>query len=225
MEALAQQFSVSMHVGTCRLPRLGGPCSSIPSSSHVSSLSSSAAIRGTPLTVSLASSSLPAPASRRPLALPRAQAVDAAELEADEGPALGRKYPPFAAFRIHGTGRRKTAVARVGLIEGDGNFIVNGLALSDYFQDQALLIQAVKLPLSSLGYLSKYDVVVKAHGGGLSAQAQAMMLGIARALVKVNETNKPPLKAQGMLTRDSRSVERKKYGLKKARKAPQFSKR
>lgn len=83
----------------------------------------------------------------------------------------------------------------------------------------------MKLPLSSLGYLNKYDVVVKAHGGGLSAQAQAMMLAISRALVVANEANKPPLKAQGMLTRDSRSVERKKYGLKKARKAPQYSKR
>eukprot|EP00475_Leptophrys_vorax_P005904 TRINITY_DN13580_c0_g1_i1.p1 TRINITY_DN13580_c0_g1~~TRINITY_DN13580_c0_g1_i1.p1 ORF type:complete len:215 (+),score=7.33 TRINITY_DN13580_c0_g1_i1:122-766(+) len=136
-----------------------------------------------------------------------------------------RQYPPFAAFRIHGTGRRKTAVARVGLIEGTGNFVVNGLPLNEYFQNQALMIQAVKLPLSSLGYETKYDVIVKAHGGGLNAQAQAMVLGIARALVAASVANRPPLKAQGMLTRDARSVERKKYGLKKARKAPQFSKR
>ena len=88
-----------------------------------------------------------------------------------------------------------------------------------------LPLQAVKLPLSSLGYESKYDIVVKAHGGGLNAQAQAMVLGIARALVAASADNRPPLKAQGMLTRDSRAVERKKYGLKKARKASQFSKR
>ena len=85
--------------------------------------------------------------------------------------------------------------------------------------------QAVKLPLSSLGYEGKYDLVIKAHGGGLSAQAQAMVMGIARALCVANLANRPPLKAQGMLTRDSRSVDRKKAGLKKARKAPQFSKR
>ncbi|CAI7922961.1 unnamed protein product [Closterium sp. NIES-54] len=94
------------------------------------------------------------------------------------------------------------------------------------FQHPLFLYQAaVKLPLSSLGYEGKYDVVVKAHGGGLNAQAQAMVLGIARALVAASAANRPPLKAQGMLTRDARSVERKKYGLKKARKAPQFSKR
>ena len=85
-----------------------------------------------------------------------------------------------------------------------------------------LPLQAVKLPLSSLGYESKYDIVVKAHGGGLNAQAQAMVLGIARALVAASADNRPPLKAQGMLTRDSRAVERKKYGLKKARKAVQW---
>lgn len=103
--------------------------------------------------------------------------------------------------------------------------MVNDLSLTDYFQNQALMIQAVKLPLSSLGYESKYDLVIKTHGGGLNAQAQAMVLGIARALCVANPANRPPLKAQKMLTRDSRAVERKKYGLKKARKAPQFSKR
>ncbi|CAI7856998.1 unnamed protein product [Closterium sp. NIES-53] len=154
-----------------------------------------------------------------------APAVAASLALDDDVDASSRRYPPFAAFRIHGTGRRKTAVARVGLIEGNGEIFVNGLPLNEYFQNQALMIQAVKLPLSSLGYEGKYDVVVKAHGGGLNAQAQAMVLGIARALVAASAANRPPLKAQGMLTRDARSVERKKYGLKKARKAPQFSKR
>lgn len=133
--------------------------------------------------------------------------------------------PPLATFKLHGTGRRKTAVARVGLIEGTGYIQVNGLSLEDYFQGQLLMIQAVKLPLSSLGYESKYDLKIKAHGGGLSAQAGAMVMGIARALCMANLANRPPLKAQGMLRRDPRAVERKKYGLKKARKAPQFSKR
>lgn len=223
MEALASQFDVAVRISASQPRRLAATSSARPCALGASSL-----LSPLPPQLSRAVSASPAPcaAPRRPLPLaPRAQVAEGAEADEVEGAALARKYPPFAAFRIHGTGRRKTAVARVALIEGDGNFLVNDIPLSDYFQDQALLIQAVKLPLSSLGYSSKYDVVVKAHGGGLSAQAQAMMLGIARALVKANETNKPPLKAQGMLTRDSRAVERKKYGLKKARKAPQFSKR
>ena len=81
------------------------------------------------------------------------------------------------------------------------------------------------IPLVAMGYEGKFDFVVKANGGGLSGQAQAIVLGIARALVKVNEDNRVPLRALGMLTRDARKVERKKYGLKKARKAPQYSKR
>eukprot|EP00850_Spirogloea_muscicola_P023494 SM000362S13781 [mRNA] locus=s362:65589:66520:+ [translate_table: standard] len=145
--------------------------------------------------------------------------VDAAE-------AAPRTWPPLASCRIHGTGRRKTAVARVALLDGGaGQIQVNGLTLHEYFQGQPLMIQAVKLPLSSLGYEGKFDLLIKVHGGGLNAQAQAMVMGIARALCMANAANRPPLKAQGMLTRDSRAVERKKYGLKKARKAPQYSKR
>eukprot|EP00270_Netrium_digitus_P015251 TRINITY_DN5317_c0_g2_i2.p1 TRINITY_DN5317_c0_g2~~TRINITY_DN5317_c0_g2_i2.p1 ORF type:complete len:260 (+),score=57.87 TRINITY_DN5317_c0_g2_i2:69-782(+) len=154
-----------------------------------------------------------------------AAASSAAGWTAEDLEIAEKTYPPFAAFKIHGTGRRKTAVARVGLIEGTGQIIINDLPLRDYFQGMALLIQTVRMPLSSLGYDTKYDVIIRAHGGGISAQAQAMVLGIARALVAANSSNRPPLKAQGMLTRDSRAVERKKYGLKKARKAPQFSKR
>lgn len=131
----------------------------------------------------------------------------------------------IAAQRLLGTGRRKTAVARVCLLEGTGQFVINNRTLQDYLQGNPLWIQTVKFPLTSLGYDKKYDVIVKAHGGGLSAQAQATLLGIARALCVANLANRDPLKKQGLLTRDSRKVERKKYGLKKARKAPQFSKR
>jgi small subunit ribosomal protein S9 len=100
---------------------------------------------------------------------------------------------------------------------------INGV--QEYLQGNPLWLQYVKVPLVSLGYESNYDVFVKAHGGGLSGQAQAISLGIARALLKVSEDHRVPLRKEGLLTRDSRVVERKKVGLKKARKAPQFSKR
>ncbi|KAG6542525.1 hypothetical protein Mapa_015996 [Marchantia paleacea] len=131
----------------------------------------------------------------------------------------------FAAARLWGTGRRKTAVARVVLVDGTGQIIINNRTAQDYLQGNPLWLQAVKYPLASLGYEQKYDTIVRAEGGGLSAQAQAILLGIARALIVANQANREPLKKQGLLTRDSRVVERKKYGLKKARKAPQFSKR
>jgi small subunit ribosomal protein S9 len=97
--------------------------------------------------------------------------------------------------------------------------------VQDYLQGNPVWLQYVKYPLASLGYESKYDVIVRAEGGGLSAQSQAILLGIARALIVANQANRDPLKKQGLLTRDSRKVERKKYGLLKARKAPQYSKR
>ena len=102
-----------------------------------------------------------------------------------------------------------------------------GLSISvkEYLQGNPLWLQYVKVPLVTLGYESSYDVFVKAHGGGLSGQAQAISLGVARALLKVSQNHRIPLKREGLLTRDSRIVERKKVGLKKARKAPQFSKR
>eukprot|EP00897_Mesotaenium_endlicherianum_P009021 jgi/Mesen1/8147/ME000438S07254 len=158
-------------------------------------------------------------ARRQVSAAPVASAATLDETEEDEAPPV---FPPLAAFKLHGTGRRKTAVARVGLIEGTGRIYVNGLPLDDYFQGQQLMIQS---PLSSLGYEARYDLKIRCHGGGINAQSQAIVMGIARALVMANANNRPPLKAQGMLTRDARAVERKKYGLKKARKAPQFSKR
>ncbi|CAN1323669.1 30S ribosomal protein S9, chloroplastic [Linum perenne] len=134
----------------------------------------------------------------------------------------------FAAQTIIGTGRRKCSIARVVLQEGTGQVIINYRdlgCLQDYLQGNPLWLQYVKVPLVTLGYESSYDVFVKAHGGGLSGQAQAISLGVARALLKVSDSHRPPLKQEGLLTRDSRIVERKKAGLKKARKAPQFSKR
>ncbi|KAK1268452.1 hypothetical protein QJS04_geneDACA006593 [Acorus gramineus] len=131
----------------------------------------------------------------------------------------------FAAQTIFGTGRRKSASARVVLKEGTGKVIINSRDAKEYLQGNPLWLQYVKVPLLTLGYESSYDVFVKAQGGGLSGQAQAISLGIARALLKVSEDHRGPLRLEGLLTRDSRVVERKKAGLKKARKAPQFSKR
>lgn len=112
-------------------------------------------------------------------------------------------------------------------VERSGIFGLTGHAdaLQEYLQGNPLWLQYVKVPLVTLGYESSYDVFVKAHGGGLSGQAQAISLGIARALLKVSEDHRAPLRKEGLLTRDSRVVERKKPGLKKARKAPQYSKR
>ncbi|KAH7673576.1 Ribosomal protein S9 protein [Dioscorea alata] len=131
----------------------------------------------------------------------------------------------FAAQKIIGTGRRKCAIARVVLQEGTGKFIINYRDAKEYLQGNPLWLQYIKTPLLTLGFETGYDVFVKAHGGGLSGQAQAISLGIARALLKVSENHRAPLRKEGLLTRDSRVVERKKVGLKKARKAPQFSKR
>ncbi|KAL5704930.1 Small ribosomal subunit protein uS9c [Ranunculus cassubicifolius] len=131
----------------------------------------------------------------------------------------------FAAQTLIGTGRRKCAIARVVIKEGTGKVIINYRDAKEYLQGNPLWLQYIKVPLVTLGYETSYDVFVKAHGGGLSGQAQAITLGIARALLKVSESHRVPLRKEGLLTRDARVVERKKVGLKKARKAPQFSKR
>ncbi|CAI0558756.1 unnamed protein product, partial [Linum tenue] len=123
-----------------------------------------------------------------------------------------------------GTGRQKCSIARVVLQEGTGQVIIN-YHDANLSPGESLWIQYVKFPLVTLGYEGSYDVFVKAHGDGLSGQAQAISLGNARALLKVSANHKSPLKSEGLLTRDSRTVERKKPVLKKARKAPQFSKR
>ena len=123
-----------------------------------------------------------------------------------------------------GTGRRKKSIARVRLVEGKGNITINKKALDEYFTTDVLKV-IVKQPLVATNTLDKYDVICTVTGGGLSGQAGAVRHGIARALNEANLEYRPTLKSAGFLTRDPRMKERKKYGLKKARKAPQFSKR
>ncbi len=122
------------------------------------------------------------------------------------------------------TGRRKKSIARVRMTAGNGQIVVNGRELADYLQRDTLVLIA-KQPLVLTQTADKYDVTVNVEGGGLSGQAGAICHGIARALDKANEQLHAELKGAGFLTRDSRMKERKKYGLKKARKASQFSKR
>jgi small subunit ribosomal protein S9 len=124
-----------------------------------------------------------------------------------------------------GTGRRKTAVARVRLVPGEGAITINDKPGFEYLQRQETLITQAKAPLETLGLEAAYDVLVRAHGGGVHAQTEAIRMGIARALCEVDPNNRSPLKIEGYLTRDPRAKERKKYGLRKARKAPQYSKR
>ncbi|MGH1392699.1 MAG: 30S ribosomal protein S9 [Trichormus sp.] len=124
-----------------------------------------------------------------------------------------------------GTGRRKSAVARVRLVPGTGQLTVNGKPGDLYFQFNANYLGVIKAPLETLGLENEYDILVKAEGGGLTGQADSVRLGVARALCQLDPENRPPLKVEGYLTRDPRAKERKKYGLHKARKAPQYSKR
>ena len=125
---------------------------------------------------------------------------------------------------INAVGRRKNAVARVFLKKGKGTITVNGKDYKEYFAAKHLL-HNVTDPLETVNMANDFDVVVNATGGGIKGQAEAARLGIARALVKVAEENKSPLRKEGLLTRDPRMVERKKPGQKKARKKFQFSKR
>ena len=128
-------------------------------------------------------------------------------------------------LQFWGTGRRKKAIARVRLIPGgNGTIVINDRAFEDYFP-QGTLQYIVKQPIVLLGVESKYDIMVNVIGGGYTGQAGAIRLGVARALLEAEENSRPALKAEGFLTRDPRAKERKKYGLKKARRAPQFSKR
>ena len=124
-----------------------------------------------------------------------------------------------------GTGRRKSSIASVRLIPGSGTITVNGKPGNIYFNRIANYLQAVKAPLETLGLENEYDIVVKAQGGGLTGQSDAVKLGVARALCQLAPENRQPLKSEGYLTRDPRAKERRKYGLHKARKAPQYSKR
>ena len=129
-----------------------------------------------------------------------------------------------AEVQYLGTGRRKKSIARVRLIPGNGRIIVNKREVADYF-GRDTLIKDLKSPLEATKTFSTLDVLVNVKGGGLSGQAGAIRHGIARALLKVDQDYRQSLKQAGYLTRDPRMKERKKYGLKKARKAPQFSKR
>ncbi len=124
-----------------------------------------------------------------------------------------------------GTGRRKTAVARVRLFPGSGEFVVNGRSPQEYFGAREFLQHTVTSPLALTGLQSAYNVLVKVRGGGMSGQAQAVRHGIARALLDANEELRPALRQAGFLTRDPRMKERKKVGLKRARKAPTYTKR
>nr|QCI04080.1 ribosomal protein S9 [Antithamnionella ternifolia] len=125
----------------------------------------------------------------------------------------------------YGTGRRKTSIAQVKLMPGSGKLIINGLPGESYLQFSPNYLRISCLPLNILGLGKEYDIYVKAEGGGLTGQADAIRLGLARALCTVNPENRITLKSEGLLTRDARIKERKKYGLRKARKAPQYSKR
>ncbi len=126
--------------------------------------------------------------------------------------------------RPHGTGRRKEAVARVRLIEGTGKFQLNGRTLEDYFPSRAHRM-VITEPLRLIGREKEFDIIARLGGGGVSGQAGALRQGIARALLELDPSYRPELKKEGLLRRDAREKERRKYGLKKARKAPQYSKR
>lgn len=125
---------------------------------------------------------------------------------------------------FYGTGRRKSSIARVRLVEGKGTITINGVNIDEYLGQETLKV-IVKQPLTVTNTVDKYDVICKVQGGGFTGQAGAIRHGIARALNEANSEYRPALKSNGFLTRDPRMKERKKYGLKKARKAPQFSKR
>ena len=126
--------------------------------------------------------------------------------------------------RYYGTGRRKKSIARVYLKPGKGDIIINKRSIDEYFGLETLKV-IVRQPLAATDNLDKYDVLVNVHGGGYTGQAGAIRHGIARALLQVDADYRPVLKKAGYLTRDPRMKERKKYGLKAARRAPQFSKR
>lgn len=125
----------------------------------------------------------------------------------------------------YGTGRRKSAVARVRLVPGSGVITVNGKPFAEYFGGRVIHHTNVQLPMRLTGTLERYDAVVKVVGGGISGQAGAVRHGIARALARSDEELRPVLKREHLLTRDARVKERKKVGLKRARKAPQYTKR
>jgi len=144
--------------------------------------------------------------------------------EVTPAPAPVRVPRKIAGGPVGATGRRKQAIARVRLIPGTGTWSINGRTLEDYFPNKVHQ-QIVNEPFVNLDIIGGYDILVRVQGGGISGQAGAVRLGIARALIEADIEARPSLKKAGFLTRDPRAKERKKYGLKKARKAPQYSKR
>ncbi|MFI1915126.1 30S ribosomal protein S9 [Nocardia sp. NPDC020380] len=156
------------------------------------------------------------------------EVVDEAGYEA-EGETEG-EFASFAATAvvidrpIQTVGRRKEAVVRVRMVPGTGNFVLNGRTIENYFPNKVHQ-QLVKSPLVTVERVESFDIFARLVGGGPSGQAGALRLAIARALIEVTPDDRPALKRAGFLTRDPRATERKKYGLKKARKAPQYSKR
>jgi small subunit ribosomal protein S9 len=163
-----------------------------------------------------------------PAASPDAPSADAglpADDSTDTAPAPEPRAPrPISSGPAGATGRRKEAIARVRLVPGNGTWTINGRTLEDYFPNKVHQ-QIVNEPFVTLDLVDRYDVLVRVQGGGISGQAGAVRLGIARSLIQTDTEARPPLKKSGFLTRDPRAKERKKYGLKKARKAPQYSKR
>ena len=163
-----------------------------------------------------------------------AENANPAELEGDNVPSEYTSETPAEAGqpasrtvttgKAGGTGRRKEAIARVRLVPGTGQWTINGRTLEGYFPNKVHQ-QIVSEPLVTLGAEGQFDVIALITGGGVTGQAGALRLGVARALILIDEENRPALKKVGFLTRDARVKERKKYGLKKARKAPQYSKR
>jgi small subunit ribosomal protein S9 len=164
------------------------------------------------------------------------EAVEEAALDADvlDGAAADEAYEAevgtaavpvaFTERPVQTVGRRKEAVVRVRLVAGTGKFTLNGKSLETYFPNK-LHQQLIREPLVTVEKTDRFDIFANLQGGGTSGQAGALRLAIARALVEVDAEDRPPLKRAGFLTRDARATERKKYGLKKARKAPQYSKR
>jgi small subunit ribosomal protein S9 len=143
---------------------------------------------------------------------------------AQDAPSRAAARRPVVTGNANGTGRRKEAIARVRILPGTGQWLINGRTLDLYFPNKVHQ-QLVNEPFVTLGAEAKFDVVARISGGGVTGQAGALRLGVTRALTLVDPENRPALKKAGFLTRDARVKERKKYGLKKARKAPQYSKR
>ncbi|MCW2787476.1 MAG: ribosomal protein [Marmoricola sp.] len=143
----------------------------------------------------------------------------------ESAPNLETPARPATIAPAGATGRRKEAVARVRIVPGTGQWTVNGRTLDSYFPNK-LHQQVVNEPFATLQLEGRFDVIARIHGGGITGQAGALRLGVARCLNTIDiDANRPSLKKAGLLTRDARVIERKKAGLKKARKAPQFSKR